>query len=1338
MARNFGGIMLGAKPAPSDALSFEEEQAAARAQREKAQIQKAATPTSLEPASKLLQRKAEEAVAVPDMMTPITLDESMEKSLRPEEIRGLKAEQQLLNRKTFDPEIGARPITPEDIRQQQEALKGIEPSSLQETAPSGAMMDETGRATDEFASNILSLANQRKEVREASGQPSALAQPIQPLRNNIDFFEDQSYKDRYDNYKKPIDNRDINSITSVAMNNVQRLGQEVNGVPLFNTPILTDELGNTRQVGDLFEETFPNLKESGNYFNDLQNVSLAMTLSGYKTVFGTHKQGLFNQDLESSGATEVNTEGMSFLERERALKNAENKPKGTLVKDTTNEDILGKVESGELAINQYEPIFNQAVAITREAKKILSKTIVPEEEDTYGRDAILGEFFLKQMIDRGEAGVYSFLDPRSKTKKYYVDIIPSDKGDKHIAETGYDMSYALDPTSEFVQLMSTVPTTSMGRIDATKWKPGKQTVLKKGSQETITVDEAVLSLLGSVARVVNPNMQTLLVNMFKQQDTTLGKEYFKLTDEDIEGTRRNAFERNLFKFLQQGDTEEEATRKAEQAALDEAEASKKIALQMISNELGLLNKRLNHKDMSGKQVMKFAEWLISAVNHRIQEASRDGQSSQKATIRMADGFAEKAYLTVDPAKMTDNKDLADKLNKILYYSPIRSKNGEAALEELFKLGDSTLQEMNTKIMWAITYLKLSPTAPAHTYFNGEVSEIPNIKRMTPDEILKYYADHEPTIRSELGKYANEVKQWVTPGGLPPLDTFPEKSWQAKVLERGEVGYHVTNILDIDKYNKALASGSRERIELQGIMEMDANNSNIAIQAVMGGDLQSAKILGIAFDMTSTDLKEWMDTTKRSFTGDTKNPDSFYIKLADNYKHIIPKQFSDTDRSEAMKDFFLNIIDKKNNIKTMTRDLVVSGFYGLHPSVNRRSVKDLLITFGDDYQRAMKKGGYKSEEDFIDDVLKVQGANFNSILGSISIAKDAKYLGALISLDGDFDPSFESYTGAIIKSMVNELGVASSSTVDSKLAPFIGKHEPLLRRNKEGKFVPVLGRNKTIADAQERFVYTEGGKSVKDVSKTPGHRHGDGIAAIQTHVTDAALEKMALLAQNKYREVAMPNIPIHDANKVNGVSYLQHWVSYNMIAIPSLLKEKPLLEKIYDKAAQTRKRLKKQVKEANGRPIFIGDSGQGKHRALMHLFDYMWKYNKPDTQSEDPDNAVDNFSNKRKAVIQKVLDEAAKLGWIPLDNDHPKYAAMRKNMSSEQIKNERENKTVSPKAFDELIDLAFELYGFGNDNFIYKGTSKHMRARIDKMKDNMAYMAKQYEAGFGIINSQNSG
>ena len=1354
MAKQLGGIPYGAKQvAPKGMPTLEEEQAAAKAQKEKLQEDSNITPTTLSPASELLQDLQTSSQAIPNLIEPIELDRDTE-GLKVQEIRGLKAEQELLNRKILDPQTGgSRNVTAQDIQAQREATQGIEPVSLQEVLGEEGVAfnpEKEGRATNPFSSSVTQLSEERRLARFSAGNnPASLIQPVNQLRNNINYFQDQKYKNEYDRAKQRLNNGDVSNITSAAYNNVSRI------MPVYNEQVVVDELGTVREYGDLFEETFPSIKTAKNTINELQNVSLALTLAGYSTVFNTAKQGLFNQDIDSVNAkeeyNEASTEGMTFLQLARESKNAQQRNRGTLLKGITNEQVLESVQSGKRDIDQYEHIYNQATSIVKQARKLYSKEMIPEEEDNYGRDAILGELILKAMIDRGEAGVYSYRDVKTKRKKYYIDIIPPDKGMTTNAEVGYEMAYAFDPTAEMVNLMSNVPTSARGRIDASKWKPGKQRVNKKGSEEDISIDEAVLSLLGGVARIVNPDMLNLIVNIFKQGDTKLAREYFKLTSTDLESTYRNAFERNLFKFLEAGDNEETATKKAHDEALNESENSRAVSMQMISNELGLLNKRLNDTDLTGKQKMKFAEWLISRVNNRIQESSRDGQSSQKATIRMIDGFAEKAVLTLDPQKKINDKQLAKDLHNVLFFSSLRSKNGEKAFEDLINLGNETLQEMNTKIMWAITYLKLTGDPLPHTYYNGDVTNDPNIKRMTPDELLKYYADNSESILNTLQQMGQEVKEWVKPDGLPPLSSFNKGSWQAKTLERGELGYHVTNILDALAYKQAsdgIKSGvitSRQRIQMNGIIELDANNSNIAIQSVMGGDLQSAKILGIAFDLNSNELSRWMDTTKQAFVGGpTENPDSFYIKLADNYSSIIPKQFSDEKRSKAMQEFFLGVIDKRSNIKDMTRDLVVAGFYGLHPSVNMRSAKDLTIMFQEQADKAMAIGGYKTIDDMLDDIVKIQGANFNSILGSISISKDAKYLGALISLDGDFDPKLKTITGAYAQLQVNELSVTSSQTVDPQLSSLIGKHEPQMRRGKDGKLHSILGRNKTTADADSRFIYTEGGKNVKDVSKLPGFRMADGIAAIMTHTVDAALEKIALLTQNKYRDIALPNIPIHDANKVNGVGYLQHWVSYNMVAIPALLKEEPLLETIYKKATTVRKKLKEEVALAkkNKQDIFIGDNPLGKHRSLMHLFDYMWKYNKPSEQADKTGKVVQDFSSKRSEDIVNVLNRAAKLGWIPLDNSHSKYNKMLKSMTSEEILAKRKEQVVSPEAFDELIDLAFELYAYGYDNHIYKPSGKkhngNIATRIDLMKDGMKQMVQAYERGNAVINSQNSG
>lgn len=155
MAKTLGGIPYGAKQqvAPKGMPTIEEEQAAAKAQKEKLQEDSNITPTTLSPASELLQDLQTSSQAIPNLIEPIELEQDTE-GLKVQEIRGLKAEQELLNRKILDPVTGQlRDITAQDIQAQREATQGMEPVSLQEVLGEEGVAfnpEEEGRSTDLF------------------------------------------------------------------------------------------------------------------------------------------------------------------------------------------------------------------------------------------------------------------------------------------------------------------------------------------------------------------------------------------------------------------------------------------------------------------------------------------------------------------------------------------------------------------------------------------------------------------------------------------------------------------------------------------------------------------------------------------------------------------------------------------------------------------------------------------------------------------------------------------------------------------------------------------------------------------------------------------------------------------------------------------------------------------------------------------------------------------------------------------------------------------------------------------------------------------------------------
>jgi len=1374
--------------------------------------------------------------------TPAGIEPIATQGLSPEE-RQIAAEKEIAGRSVIQPgmvdEEGqtlTQP-TPSEAIQETKARQNV----LGMTSAQDLLGDDTSLDPMAVGSRFSQRGYELEETKLKESGKGFI--PSNLTRNNVRFWLDNSYAQKPD-YPGGF------NFDQDGLNTIYELTNAVTEDPDINTPFTRDQdLQGVSFEGILEEQFAPyvqqatdDLSTANRKYNTLLMLMTAALAEGYKTnQIGFSNQDMQTQMQEFAGEGNVYSpenfmetirsdeetlslfqlrEKLGLSDKEakditnpkdllqqdpRGLIPEEERPLGVYDADVTptRGTYEGRADVGEIKFRifdendnpeSYRHINDFTKGLVRRAKKMLiGPNANVEVNNDIGQDALLGEYILQKAIEEKVLGIYSYRDSRSGKLFYYVDLV---NPDNNPAITAHKMSTIIDPTQEITKLGQPTPTTPVGEVGNFQYSKTKDSVLFEGDK--VPLDQYVLSLMGGVGRVVDERIMTLLDLLMSNVQSELSREYFKLDSRQVEKTKRNAFKRRFSQLRRMTDlSPEEISELAKEYAQQEAEKALSISLQKKATEIGLLKNRLADTDTEGRQKIKYAEWLISEINNRFQERSRDMQSADKDTTRMADNFAEKARIKVSINDTIETLAQAKKLRNTLFVSDVVSKNGRKALKEWQNNYTAfERQEIAAKIMWATTYIKLmqdSKMAIAeHTYFNGEKIR-PNLKRMTPDEVLKYYADHdsdngENLILAKLAEYGNEVNTWIETKQLPEFqmgeviqeNTKPVKDWRVTVFDRGEMGYYITNLLDAKKYmdaKKQLAnSGNPDGsvyIELSGIQEMDSNNSNIMIQALQGGNIDAASTLGIAFGKNSYDIKRFYDKFKSA--------DSFYNVLADNYINVILKQFpNDVEKREAMLDFFKEAIQEVGGPKPVTRDIVVSGFYGLWPGVNLGSVEELIAIAPSAYNNLIKKNTFGDEISIKEEILGLQAANFQSILGEISVASDAKKLGVLIAMNGDFSPNFLTQTGAIIKSMLEELTHDYTRTLShgADLDRIIGSGvKKYIERN--GRLEPIVNRRKTIADSQTRFTINVNNEII-DISKKPGYRFADGIAAIYTHTLDAYLEKVALLAQNEGRKVPMPNISIHDANKVNAVSYVDHWIAYNMVAIPEILMyqtddnpnapkfdNKPFLLLIADKALKVKNQLDDMANKAiadnkkGGNVKFnIGTDSVNQFRVIQHFFDREYEYLSEevletlvaDQETEfkgDPLNPYKSSVQRKfdaKGVPSDVrasqenkakwLQEAAELGWIPSNPDHPKYQSLYDSNDPDKVIRMRQNNSVSPEAFKRLIELAFKIQDFDQST---KGKSvNRIQNRLDTMKNKSLRLGNLVKKGHAILNNQNSG
>ena len=1058
-------------------------------------------------------------------------------------------------------------------------------------------------------------------------------------------------------------------------------------------------------AGTLVNNILPNV--------DMDTAAMALDIATLKEVSDINTMRLMNQNQQE--ATKVDDPDMIMADYFEQTD--PNEFRGDLENQNIG-DVKSQVDPDDpnkLDIDQYKFIHNTAKRLVERAKEMVGAP--RSDEDNANNEAELGEYLLQRGIDEGIIGIYSFTDGRSGKKYYYPQVL---KDGDDLAKTAETIAYAMNPQADSVNLGSKVPTNYMGPMTGYKVATDKSHVIKPDGTK-VSPTEATLSIMGGVAREVDPDVYNIVEALFNMND---GK-YFKMDPKEYEITFNEALLREKAKLANKGLPPEQIEAKAKAKAKLIADRSMETKKQKNARDLMLMKNRLNDVDENGNQKFRFAEWSSSMVNNRIQEKSRDMQSDSKAVIRAVDNFGEKGYIRKVDVKEGRSKDQASRLRNILMLNDRQMRNGEKALERFNALPQDVQVEMSAKAMWTGTYLKIADDVPTYQYTKSSVPRKPNTKRMNPAQLLDYFAQNENTIMGQLAAWGNVVKGWAEdPSKIPPPDK--REPWMEHVLERGELGYNVTNLIDAANYVSHPEGGI---IKLKGMYEIDANNSNIAIQSIKTGNILKSATLGFIVDPDNPDA--WYDTMK--------NPDSFYKILSENLNDIADRTFTDKDKASSLKNF-VNAIIAKGKAKDLTRDSVVAGFYGLHPMVNVGSIRNILSTFNAEAQEHLVNNGpYDTlmSPDMMNDLLSLQGANYNDQLQNISISKTIKNLGSIIALVGNFDPKIKTDIGDIVKSQVGELmpeymqEMAYESVTGGRI---VSRKPKMTYINEKGQEVPFFREGKRIDDRKERYTVDANGE-VKDIHKEHGARFMDGLSAIITHTQDAALEKIALMSQNVGRKLSAPNISIHDANKLNAKSFIGHWISYNTIAVPSLAAQTDSYQHIYDIAVDAVKQLGEIQKQAaqEGKNIPVGTSNSN-HRALFSIFDYHYEHNNkpiPESLRAERGDKVYRDTVKRREETMKLLEQAMTGGWVPKDPNHKTYQDIKKE-GGDPLE-VRRNAAVTPDQFGKLVNSALTLQGF-------KKKEGQLRSPIEKKintwKNEADKQRKLLEQGRFLSNTQN--
>jgi len=1228
------------------------------------------------------------------------------------------AEIETSNKYKVSPEGGYDLISPEDIEAERARQNVAMPTSLDE-------MQGSILGSDEDLSEFTVGMNQLGQERTEQLQEGNLVKRSEQMRNNIKFAQDQTYSKDF----QPYSSTSFYDIRSRA--NSLREKFKTDNVSIYqgddSTSLTPEDAVRKRYKG--YIDNSPNQDAA------INNIAVAYELATFKVLGDLAKFGLGGQDVraiegtESPDAGELDIMGALMAGDMSAIEENKTVDIGELIDNDIygiKADITSGLEADPTSVSRYRHMHSIARGIDSQAQKYLTKQGVDPDRSDSPADMALAEYVLQNAIDynadtgKPYAQLRGYVD-RKDGNEYYFASLTRD-GMKY-ANTINDMTFLLMPQEDMPNLGQTTPPSIQGELGANALNERKKALSNPG-REPIPDDQAK-NLLEGVGRVVEPRLFAIIKELFDLGSATragareqvsavnnLAAAYFKLEEKNLAATKDRVYRKKkaeLTTAVKNGYTNltpEQIEDEALAIALDAVTQAQLTGWQLQANNIGLAMKRMNDVDTNNRQKTKYARWLISAINHRMQEISSDMQSQDKAITRTLDNFADKAYITIDTSlspeqeKAKDLK-LANKLNNILNTQKGGSRIGMESIDRLNEISSAEEEEMGAKIMFATLYLKLASEGLVprieHTFFNGRTTDQrlktkDMGKRMEdPAQLLKYYADHSKEIMSALQPIAMEAaKLGTTPGAV----TSMLESQYAPLLERGELGYYVSVLEDVANYNAA-KSGNGGRLQLKGFTELDSSNSNIIIQTLLSGNPKlndapnAAATLGVYIGLGDAEVQEtWRNTLE--------NPTSFYDILSNNYSSLVDNLIGDPDKQDALNNFFQKIISRGHG-KDVTRSIVIGGFYGLHPSLNDEAVIEFLHASRDAGEASyadilIENGPYKDLTEAIEDLKLIQGANFQRVFGNLSLSYISKRLGAFLTLNDQYAPIVKSPTGAISQAERNELQPEFGDFMDMH-DPYdsgaYGKRTIVTTKGRDGREQAHFVNKKAFNDGKVNYSVNSNGE-LENTSKLPGFKYADGYAAVLTQMYDALVLKLTILAANKDKAVPVPIVTVHDAIKVNAKSYIRAWTAYNRVALPGLVNHKTFLETQHEMAVNVldtlTKDAQKVAQKTNGKgKVFIGTSPASKFRSLPYLLDYVYKNN----NEPKPSDSNYRFRMEKYQRTTALLDKAASLGWIPNDISHSKTISMLSG--GKDITEARASAVIDAAEFYQLVQILADLY-----------------------------------------------
>jgi len=1215
-----------------------------------------------------------------------------------------------LGQQLLGEQVGLKPVLTTTYQASPAGFTAEQTSRKKTVTPSGKVVDiapEAQSAQQEVEqitqTPIVSLAEAIRSGQDLSQTVSEKQREMAELQRQGRVLTEEQRREPYRTVEKErnikpriVDTADVNNLFTESAKIESALINPEPKVQVKSLPGLGASFGDLGR--SIFADKF-----------DPKALGLAIQISAYNTLGNLNKLKLEFKDKEITPELDLNSEfDFQFSDEESQEE--------SLTLSQIRKDIVAKKDK-EIDLKSYSFIDNAKREMLQQTYRMMG--IDPNQiERDQNSESIFMDQVLQKLIDEKAVSLHSYVEPKSQTRYYY----PKANMNSINAKTAQSFAEVFDPQSVMVKLASAIPTE--GKIDLQFKMDNNNLVLSDSKGNPLSITESYLTLLGSIPTIVEGDLLNVAAYLASTDPS-----FIKTEQEDYQETYNAHYEMRKAIYKALGHSEEEANNRASRDATRTAEKSIETKKKKINNYDISLRNRLEDKDSAGNQKAKYSGWGASATTGRAQPNSYDSDITEKY-VRAAQNFFQKAYITKEVLSPEAKKAQVNKLFDTLFVSKSVSRNGLSALDKWQKgWPDQAKQSVNAKIMWARAFITLSEdedsiTTPTFTPLNSrrDIQAFANLRRMTPPDLLKYYYDNEDQIISTLGTWGSQVDAWLKdPQSIPEINS--RSPWMKEALDRDEIGNHLLVLQDAFNYMRA---GEGSNIKLRGKAEIDANNSNIFIQAARTGNLDAVRTLGMA--LSTGDFDAWYDTAK--------NPDSFYKILGNNYEQVIENVWPDDfEKQKAFKSFFKEILEMGGNDKKLTRDLVVAGVYGLNPGVNSGSARKILTLFsGIANKHLINTGFYKSSNDIElkNDFLMIQSQNFNSKLKDIAITRHTKKIGTIFALNGEFDLDIRSVLGERLET---EVGLMSEDfIVDLAFAEATnGMYRPPIEEvtMKEGESfvsIPSFIRKKSNLAVKTSYAPDDDGIMTATSSQV-GKKLADGLSAIITQSDDASIMKLSVFAQNRGREVPLPNFPIHDANILNAASFMDHYIAYNMVAIPSVIQSNKTYQHLFSEAERMLKQLiaKGDKAKAEGKSIPIGTENS-LHKAIFSVLDNEYEFNK-----KELDKNASNYFKESKQRKTRLLNDAIKAGWIPKDPAHPVYQELsRQNQNPIEI---RKFATVDGDNFKRLVSIVAKLKDVMDDK--NSTANSYVKSAIDKWeRDSQSFIDNFIKTSANVINSQN--